>query len=918
MQQQWVFIGRERELHMVEAMLFDPEGKRYVLPIFGQAGMGKTWLLQQLYLHYRADPRILVVRIDYGEPRPRSLPALSLHVIDQFGAYMSEQHVAAYHVRMDAWEMLRKADFDPDRIREEQNRIYHFGIDLIWQISQQKRTLVLSDALDTEDALEDIQRTNLLMANLPNTVMILAARPTPFAQSVYEEMETLYRRWVRQEPHELGPFSPQEVEAYFAATLTTPRPSTLRRTIIWLTPPHPVRVALGAAWLNQHDRMPPDLEGLLDAFVAQPEQPPSLDETTWSLYQARFAPTLVADLRCQRTLLDQAILVLSYLNQRYHPEILRMVLARETGETGAAIDAAIEALRSHPFVRQSLLAGGGLLHEEVRQLILEHVWPYLDPDQSKRKALARLVIEHYYFPEIKRLDSIIQEKLARSLKPPTPGIAGGIGLQERHLIPDEYWPKRDLQMDCLYYHFCLSEREGWNYLNALFDEALTHHYSLHQMDAIIKMVPRVAPQQVDTARFQVRLAQILLEKGEMERARQLAEKALEWTAIELTEAAKAMIVMAETTVDPVEKVTHFKVALEMAEAAEDTVLRLKIHNRLGLAYRRQGHWNEAEAEYLQVLRMLDEEQEPNQYAATLNNLAFVYMLNGNLIRADNLAEKALRMRREQGNIHGLGFSYATRGRIAEAMGDYVLALRYHRTAVELCELVGDTTNAALMQVNVAAAECQAQKFDTARLLLARALRSDQPHIRARALQQAARIDFEEARALASQGAPPQEVGEKYAQAEQLAQQALELARKVLDDHLTAGILVDLLLITFFKEQRKDTTRWQHLQDILKDHDYKLEKGRLMELEGNLAYAQGEIITAFEHYLNACESLAAYSFANFRQLFEQVRDKFFDAPPTIQHQVCQMIQQRFAHVSPTSPLVALKELCIDILVRPQRK
>ncbi|NJN66194.1 MAG: tetratricopeptide repeat protein [Chloroflexaceae bacterium] len=892
MDAQDIFVGRDEALHLVDRMLRDPTGARHMLRIVGESGMGKTRLLRHLYHRYRADAGVLVVRIDYGEARPQSLPGLSLHVIEQFGAYMTEQHIAEYHQRMADWESLLKAEPDPDRVREEQQKIYHFGIDLIWQISQEKRTLVLSDAMDTENALEDIQRTNLLAANLPNTVMILAGRPTAFTSEVFAEISEYYRRWTMHDPYELGAFSPDETAAYLAAAVPVPIPSETRQAIVRLTAGHPLLVALSAS------RMAARSEG----FVA------SLRDN-----DKDFERALVADIQALRRPIDRAVLVLSHLNQRYDRGILRQALELADDQHGEAeLRRVDEELKRLVEVRPSLLAEGRLLHEEVQRLLREHVWPVVDPDGSQRLSLAQMAIDSYYLPEIERLNTIVQDKLSRSLKP-TLATAASVH-REKFPIPDEYWPKRDLQMECLYYQFTISEKEGWDYLNRLFDEALTYHYSLVQMDALVKAVPRVAPQQVDSAQFQVRFAQILLEKGEMQRAAHLAEKALDLPDIDPADAAKAFIVLADTANDPADKVTHFKVALEMAEAAEDPVLELKIHNRLGLAFRRQGHWNEAEEAYLQVLRLLDEDQDPGQYAATLNNLAFVYMLNGNLIRADNMAERALRMRREQGNIHGLGFSYSTRGRIAEAMGDYVLALRHHRTAVDLCELVGDTNNAALMQVNVAAAECHAQKFDTARLLLARGLRNDRPNIRARALQQASRIDMEEAKSLASQGASPQEVRTKYDQAEQHALQALEQAREVLDDHLIASVLVDLLLIAFFKDQRKDEACWHELQDILKDHDYKLEKGRMVELEGNLAYARGDGLGAFVTYLEACEILAAYSQSSFRALFEQVRDRFFDAPAETQRSMCQMIEVRYADLHPASPLVALKELCLDVLVR----
>lgn len=905
MQDQDMFIGREKELQMIDEMVRDPEGARHMLRIMGAAGAGKTWLLRQLYHRYRDDPAILVVRIDYGEARPQSLPGLSLHVIEQFGEHMSEKHKADYHQRMADWKALLESEVDPDRIREEQNKIYLFGIDLIWQLSQEKRILILSDALDTENALEDIQRTNLMATNLLNTVMLFTGRPGSFTEQVYDELARLYRRWQTHPVYELGGFSEAEAHSYLAASLPTGAALDVPAKVSLLTAGQPVLVALAAEWLQQRATLPEEVDMPLEKLR-------TLEEAPLRERRRLFEAALVEDIRALRRPIDRAILYRSFLNQRDDPRILEHVLEAVAPDELARV---VEELKQSVVVRQSIITESSLLHQEVRRLLLEHVWPALDPDESLRHTLARTVIDAYYLPEIERLNTIIQDKLAQTLKPTLSSATGTAPDRHDKLpIPDEYWPKRDLQIECLFYHFCISEQDGWNYLNQLFDEALTYHYSLPQMDALVQVVPRVAPQQVHSARFQVRFAQILLEKGEVQRAASMAEQALDAPDVDPTDAANAFIVLADATTDPAEKVTHFKVSLEMAEAAEDPVLEQKIHNRLGLAFRRQGHWKEAEQAYLQVLRMLDEQHDPNQYAATLNNLAFVYMLNGNLIRADNLAEKALRMRREQGNIHGLGFSYSTRGRIAEAMGNHVLAQRYHRTAVDLCELVGDTNNAALMQVNVAASECQSQKFEPARLLLARALRSDIPNIRARALHQAARVDVEEGRALASQSAPPLEVESKYEDAEQLARRALALAKEVLDDHLIASVLLDLIMITFLREQRKDEALVAELQEILKDHDYKLEKGRLIELEGDLAYSRGEVAAGFHHYLEACEQLATYSLSSFRTLFEQVRDKFFEAEPDEQKQICQMIEAKFADVHPASPLIALKDLCIDILVR----
>jgi tetratricopeptide (TPR) repeat protein len=898
MPDQGIFTGRDKELKMIETMISDPSGARHILRIVGEAGIGKTWLLKEIYRRYRNDPGILIVGIDYSETRPQSLPGLSLHVIEQFGEYMSEAQKAEYHQRMADWDKLLETELDPDKIRAEQNKIYHFGIDLIWQISQEKRTIVLSDALDNENALEDIQRTNLLAANLPNTVMIMAGRSTSFTHNLYDELSELYKRWDLHQVYELEPFSSGDIAAYFTQTNLDVSSEVGEKSAL-LTRGHPVQVALVANHLKQEQSSP-------DTLFPHTSDELQRDEATMAEARTHFERMLVDGFRALTRPLDRAVLYLAHLNRRYDPKLLQIVLE---GETEADINQVIEEIPNLVYVRPGLLTEGGLLHQEAERLLKEYIWPQVDADGSVRQSLARKVIDQYYLPEIEQLTRVVQEKLAKSLQP----TLTSADHREKLPVPDEYWPKRDLQMECLYYHFSISEDDGWEYLNHLFDEAQSYHYSLVQMDAIINAVYRLAPQQVDSAKFQVRVSQVLFEKGERQRAAELAASAVDSPDITPADAANGFIILADVTTDPAEKVTHFKVALEMAEAAEDPILELKIHNRLGLAYRRQGHWNEAEQAYLQVLRLLNEDEEPNQYAATLNNLAFVYMLNGNPIRADNLAEKALRMRREQGNIHGLGFSYSTKGRIAEAIGDHLLALRYHRTAVDLCELVGDLNNAALMQVNVSAGECHAQQFERAHLLLSRALRSELPNIRARASQQAARIDIAEGNALSSQGASPDEVTAKYEDAEQYAIRALDLATQVLDDHLTASVLLDLITIAYLKDQRKDEQHWQMLEEILKDHQYKLEKGRLIEMEGNFAYLEGDISTAFNHYLDACDMIASYSAASFRDVFEHIRDIFLEASTETQKYICELIQARYTTLHPGSPLTALTELCSDIIV-----
>ena len=142
--------------------------------------------------------------------------------------------------------------------------------------------------------------------------------------------------------------------------------------------------------------------------------------------------------------------------------------------------------------------------------------------------------------------------------------------------------------------------------------------------------------------------------------RQLAESVLNEPEISASNAAGALMVLGGATENPALKIQHLQAALDKARQTQEQALEAQALKLLGLAYRRQGKWPEAAKSYQQSLRLLNEEKEPNQYANTLNNLAFVTMLSGNPTRADIMAEKALRIRKAQGNLHGLSLSYATK------------------------------------------------------------------------------------------------------------------------------------------------------------------------------------------------------------------------------------------------------------------
>lgn len=894
MNAQSIFVGRERELHMIDRMVADPERKSYVFPIIGEGGVGKTWLLQAVRSRYEEDPGVVVVPIDYAESRTQSLPALSIYVLRQFSNHVPEEQQAEFLRRMSDWEHFAESEVTPYQVQEMEDAAYDFGLSLISKVAEQKRILILSDTVETEETVEQSDRINLLAARFPNTVIVLAGRPTAFTQHIYSRLPLNYRKWKIRKVHRLKPFSKREAKSYLERTLSAEIASDLRDKIILLTGGNPVLLAITCEWLKRHISLPEDVDLPLKTLR-------ELDSTDLARLQQAFEFALIDKIRTLRYPIDWATLYLAYLNRRYDPSILQLALDIDDE---AQLNSIIEELKTLVFVRQSMTGGGILLHDEAERLVREHAWPVVDPDCRLRRSLAQKVIDQYYLPKIDSLTKTVQEILARRVEQRVAAPE-----QDSPSIPDEQWLKRELQMECLDYHFRVSEEAGWKYLDQLIDEALVYRYSPVQMDVIVQAVNIIAPRVVDSTRFRIRVAENLLMRRDLVRATNLARLSLEAPEVSPSDAATAHIILGECATDPLEKTGHFEDALEQARLMQDRRLEAIVLNNLGQAYRRQGHWSRAEELYREALRLWDEDQDRNQYAMTLNNLAYVYLLRGSLSRADNWAERALLIRKEAGNIYGLGFSYSTKGQIAREMGDYAKALHYHRMAVDLFERIGDVENADLMRVNVASAERRAHNFDVARQLLLPALGHRHLEIRVRALHEAATIDLEEGRALTAQGVPITDVMSKYGSAEKNARQTLELAVASGNNYLIANVLLDLSLLALLKDGHADKEHMKALQEILQSHDYPLIRGRFIELMGDLDHLSGNIVSAFERYLESCDILASYSPASFRQTFERVRDKYLDASPDVQTQIRHMIQTKFSALAPSSPLVALQELCI---------
>lgn len=888
-----IFVGRRDELARIDRLVADVS-KNYFLVLVGVGGVGKTWLLRRVYEKYRHRADVVVMRIDYAETRAQTMPTLSRYVIEQFSAILPAALSAKILDQVSGQESLAK-ELNQVELAQAEDLVYRAVVREASRAISPRRLIILSDTVEANDDIVLEDRINALAGSFNNAVVVVAGRPYASVVGRIERLPNILpSNWEIQRLN-LDAFKEAEVNEYLSSVLPDSDLETdLRDKIALLTGRSPVLVAIAGEWLRRNYNLPPEVDLSMEELRAL--SPEALAEK-----RQRFQFALVDIIRRLDDRLAWAVLYLAYLDRRPDKQLLQIAF---DGIDEQELEQITAELGNLVFVRKSMRSEkeGFLLHDEAKQLIVKHVWEVVDHDRTLRKKLAQKVVEQYYRPRITDLQGRLQAYLEQQIE------RFQIGGDLFTVMPQEQLLKFELEIECLDYCSRISDNDFLSYLDELYAEIRTTPYLVASMEFLEQALHSVKPYLDNDPRIMIRRAEVWIDKDRVSAAMQEARRALQSAQIAPDEAVRAYIILAKGTADLSQRLAYLTQAQDRVPACADPMLRWRVLKEFGLVYRQQGKWSLAADSYHQVLRQLDSRTDANEYAATLNNLAFVIMLTGDSRKADTWAEKALRIRKETGNVQGQALSYSTKGRIAETFGYYSEAIRYHQLAVKLAQAANDIDNATRARLNIVVAERRAHRFDAARSLLAPGLGSERVDIRARALYEDAQIDFEEARTMRGES----RASELFNSAENKALEALEISKKIGDCHQTAQVLFYLALLHFISTGKESLEYISELQALLNAPDtrFPLEEARLVELKADFDYARGEYLAAFGGYTESCKRLADYSPASFRQTYNRVRDKYLSLNREQAAVVHDQFGPQLRDVPSSSPLAELSNLFED--------
>ena len=659
------FIGRQKELRQINKMI-RKQGTKKVVCLQGAGGIGKTRFLEEIVAQRNnGNGRILEI-VDFDD-RALFLPDnLERHIAQNLHESAFEPYI---HSLVD-WLKMEAANVSPDTLEQQRQRVQQTFFDNYNQISAQQRIVVLFDTTDNLEKNDDVwQRLQDLLNKTQNSLFVLAGRN---GDTLYETLKPTLGDDV--ELIILDALNEASGQEYLRKKQELLRinldPELAQKTLI-LSQGKPILIDLAVEWLSRgqpHDWLteltPAELEAL---------PPQELSDR-----QEKFEVELVKHLIQIRSNIDRLCLLMS----RVYPLDESMIAPLLYMEESEAADLFARA-KTYVFVK-SLPDGRISLHDEMRRMVNQYVWPIQDSSGNRRRAES-MVVADYLQKEIERLSQEYAQVLANSADEDDTPIFELNTIIAREKFENDIWLLRSQQLHHTIYTDLV---KGIQLFTQLFDEA-TQNYRLLFRKTLVVQVLEYKDAFNDEQKYRVhsRYIQYLSDRGRYDEAKTLVSELL--TEDILPQYRIDLLIQLanlEVRLGYLERgVTCFDEAAQISDKQGfNDRLMLAINGR-GWAHRNQGDFSQAIADYLIAYRLSLQLHNQRETARILNNMGFVNAYKGNRQAAMQNCNEALKLWGTLADQREIGITYSTLGEIHRRFAEWKDAFSFYNKALAIFE-----------------------------------------------------------------------------------------------------------------------------------------------------------------------------------------------------------------------------------------
>lgn len=816
-----IFVGREEQLEIFHAIL-KRERTEWILHIPGDGGIGKTRLLEQYEKTSLSEYEGALVStgiIDFYDTNNQT----NIGLLDEIALQLKFDPQGAFQAESQEFANLSGAD-QQDRFEEVYEKFLLEYKDIL---SNKERVLILFDTCEEMRGVEewvldrflgDIDRLEQEMSQevegfKRKTVVVLAGRKKLNLSKYGESV------WIRHLPL-LGL---EEIKQYFSIDdgLAASIDGEKYQQIYERTAGRPLYVALVYDWLAND-------VGTLDELLDSP---------------GSFAGELVGWVRRLDTHKKMAILYMAFAWRRMETSLLSELL----GLPLEAITHMVEELMRFSFIKFREIEDGRLvinLHDEMRKLVNEYIWPAEISDEKEKPYT--LVLGWY----------------ARAIN-------------NQRLLEGKDTPKNDraraLLAEELYYRLGLDLDNGLKYYEDRFISAI-HTIDLAYCELLNQEVDGVKNDLPKTERdkYDFRVALTAFRKDDYIKAGGIWHAFVRRPGVDTSLRATTLMLLIELdsyTGNPKEAIKHAREAeiifLKLLKKKTLTAERARLQKRLGeaynnwgYAYRVCGEYEQALNYYKKALNMPTKVPEVAKHKArVLNNMGYIYFLMGDMERARTYVGRGLNIRRSLDIPYELGLSFNTFGLIMEDGGRIPVAMDLFTKAYQAFDMAHSSRGRALARISLGRMKRFMNDFDSALKEL-----NEAEHTFKRLKDRDKLIDV------------LNEIGSTYREktdwenALNYLNESLELSIALGKKHQQADTLDDIA-ITYYKMALQTAGREQ--KEYLKQAaTYAVKSEKIAQSEGfdffiakadialgDIAYLQGEYTNAFKHYFDATRLMA---------------------------------------------------------------
>lgn len=651
-----IFIGREKEIAEFQKIL-SGEIEEWILYLKGNGGVGKTQLLQRYIEIALTEMPDSLLTTDQLVDFYWTTNQHELGILETISKQLQPTLFQEFSTALQRYEELAQTGSpNPDLVDEKETQARKLFFETYAGLDT-KRVLLLFDTAEIGGVQVHnfLQKTLLRLKQLhPGTIVVVAGRPDP--DLLLPEKQTIVQ--------EVKGFGEVEVARYFQEHQLDLDANIIQR-ITALTDGRPILVALTLDWIQYGY----PVEELINC--------PKDD----------FKQLMVRRVQELRFNIDQAILAMAHFHRRFNEDFLAHILHRSREEAQQLIESA----SAFSFVKyrppQTGEPGSCLLHDEMREMINQFVWPNLDPFRTYRQGWNRTIAD-YYLRLIRESETKYQYLKSKALKLERLFYLTDLERDKAFEYAESLFREARSQQDIAWMKTINYELENVrSNLDAPTDQeilwdALVSHFEGDYPGAVNKLKPlaeneNVAP--VLCAEIRSQVVESLTYASELQEAIALGTKWETWFQEQLAEPFT-------------NKAHHQQIQFELG----------KLCNSGGLAHRNRTNYAEAISYYEKALEHFAQAEVTDrvriEIANTKNNLAYVYHKLGRDDEALSHGEGALKVRRKLGSPAPIGFSYNVLAMIYVDQLRQQEAIAYFNKALQAFQEAGSNRGRGLVYV----------------------------------------------------------------------------------------------------------------------------------------------------------------------------------------------------------------------------